>query len=238
MLIAVIGATVAALLVVLAASGLSRLVVDPDPGTSGSQPEPASERWLVDHLSRIRGIRHVVGVFDRFAWGGAMVAIGLVAVLVGGALVGWLLSTVDSDRGFARFDESAAEWGADNATEASTTTLRYLGAAPADLGQVGGLGVGRQHQRLTGHGGGQQGGGEQGGRSGVQEQRRVARHSGGKGGGGGADAAGRHRLLAGEQHTVRRGGQQRRNEGVHPASRARTIFRTRNSPPNSAPISR
>jgi undecaprenyl-diphosphatase len=125
-LIAVIGATVAALLVVLAASGLSRLVVDPDPGTPGSQAEPASERWLVDHLSRIRGIRHVVGVFDRFVWGGAMVALGLVAVLGGGALVGWLLSTVDSDRGFARFDESAAEWGADNATDASTTTLRWI----------------------------------------------------------------------------------------------------------------
>jgi undecaprenyl-diphosphatase len=134
-LVAVIGAAVAALLVALAAMGLARLVVHPEPVSTDvddgrHEPldvaEPAAERWLVEKLLRVRGVRHVVATLDRFVWGGAMVALGLFAVLGGAALVGWLLSTVDSDRGFARFDESAAEWGASHATEASTTTLRWI----------------------------------------------------------------------------------------------------------------
>jgi undecaprenyl-diphosphatase len=134
-LVAVLGAAVAALLVTLVAIGLARLVVHPDPVKAiidhvPHEPvgvdEPVAERWLVDHLSRVRGVRHVVGAFDRFVWGGAMVALGLLAVLGGASLVGWLLSTVDSHRGFARFDESAAEWGASHASDASTTALRWI----------------------------------------------------------------------------------------------------------------
>jgi undecaprenyl-diphosphatase len=123
-LVAVLAASVAALVVVMAATGLARLVVDGDPDQSSG--EPRSERWLVDHLSRVRGIRHLIGAFDRRVWGGAMVALGLLALIAGAALVGWLLSTVDSRRGFARFDESAAEWGAVHATDASTTALRWI----------------------------------------------------------------------------------------------------------------
>ena len=74
----------------------------------------------------MRGVRHVIGAFDRKVWGGALVSVGLLAVVAAAALVGWLLSTVDSQRGFARFDESAAEWGADHATDASTTVLRAI----------------------------------------------------------------------------------------------------------------
>lgn len=123
--VAVLGAAVAAFVVALVATGLARLVIDAD-SDEPSDGGPASERWLVDHLARIRGIRHVVAAFDRRVWGGAMVALGLLAVLGGAALVGWLLSTVDSQRGFARFDESAAEWGASNADHASTTALRWI----------------------------------------------------------------------------------------------------------------
>ena len=134
-LVAVLGATLAALVVVLAALGLARLALDSDPlkevlDDTHHEPvlaeEPAADRWLVDHLSRTRGLRHMISLFDRFVWGGAMVGLGLLAVLGGAALVGWLLSTVDSQRGFARFDESAAEWGADHTTEASTTALRWI----------------------------------------------------------------------------------------------------------------
>jgi undecaprenyl-diphosphatase len=107
------------------ATSLARLVVDPDPAER-SEGEARAERWLVDHLARVRGIRHVVAALDRRVWGGAMVALGLLAVIAAAALVGWLLSTVDSQRGFASFDESAAEWGASHATSASTTALRWI----------------------------------------------------------------------------------------------------------------
>ena len=123
-LVAVIGAAIAVLVVVMAASGLAWLTVDDEPGERSG--DESAERWLVDHLARVRGIRHVIGGLDRRMWGGAMVAFGLLAVVGGAALVGWLLSTVDSQRGFARFDESAAEWGASNATDTSTTALRWI----------------------------------------------------------------------------------------------------------------
>lgn len=161
-LVAVIGAALAALLVVLAVAGLSRLVVEPDPVKEvvdevAHEPIPAvdqprAERWLVDHLARVRGVRHLVGAFDRFIWGGALVGLGLLSVLVASTLVGWVLSTVDSRHGFARFDESAAEWGAANATDASTAALRgitnfggtgYLIAAMATVGLV----VALRHRR-------------------------------------------------------------------------------------------
>ncbi len=61
----------------------------------------------------------------RGALGGAVV---IVAVL----LVGWLLSTVDSGRGFARWDWTLAEWGSTHATDRSTdfwTFVARLGSA-------------------------------------------------------------------------------------------------------------
>jgi undecaprenyl-diphosphatase len=53
-----------------------------------------------------------------------VVAIGLVAVIMTAAVVGWIFSTIDDESGFARFDESVAEWGGDHATELSSDLLR------------------------------------------------------------------------------------------------------------------
>jgi undecaprenyl-diphosphatase len=118
-LVSVFGAALATLIVVVAVTGLRHFQESP----TVVMP---SERWLVDHLLRVRGIRRVVPVLDRYVWGGAMVGIGLVTVLFSAALTGWILSTVDSNRGFARFDESAAEWGSDNATATSTDVLQWI----------------------------------------------------------------------------------------------------------------
>ncbi len=118
-LVSVFGAAAATLAVVVAVTGLRHFQEAP------TVPMP-SERWLVDHLLRVRGIRRVVRMLDRYVWGGAMVGLGLVAVLFAAAPVGWILSTVDSNRGFARFDKSAAEWGSANATETSTDVMRWI----------------------------------------------------------------------------------------------------------------
>lgn len=121
-LVSLLGATVAALTVVLAAewAGRGRVVGD----TEGS------ERWLVAHIARVPVLSQLVAALGRFVWGGTMVATGLVILILGGGFVGWVFSTIDDDRGFARLDESAAEWGSDRATELSTVVLRgvtYLG---------------------------------------------------------------------------------------------------------------
>jgi membrane-associated phospholipid phosphatase len=49
-----------------------------------------------------------------------------VVVAVAAVLVGWLLSTVDRGRGFARWDQSLAEWGSTHATSRSTTALKAV----------------------------------------------------------------------------------------------------------------
>jgi undecaprenyl-diphosphatase len=125
-LVSVFGAALATLVVVAVAAGLRHLHEPP----TAVMP---SERWLVDRLAHVRGFRRLVTVLDRYVWGGAMVGIGLVSVLLAAALTGWILSTVDSNRGFARFDEAAAEWGSENATATSTEVLRWithLGSSP------------------------------------------------------------------------------------------------------------
>ncbi len=63
-------------------------------------------------------------------FGGVAVAVGLSALLVASASVGWILATVDTDRGFARWDRSVAEWGSDNASAFTTdvlTAVTHLG---------------------------------------------------------------------------------------------------------------
>ncbi len=40
--------------------------------------------------------------------------------------VGWVLDTVESNRGFARWDSTVADWGAENASTASTRILQAL----------------------------------------------------------------------------------------------------------------
>ena len=121
--LSVVVAGVVALVVVLLAqiAGRSAVVGDTE----------RTERWFVDHVGRVPGARRVVQSLDRHVWGGAMVALAFGAVLGASALVGWILSTVDDDRGFARFDEAVSEWGSEHATPFSTDVLRlitYLGS--------------------------------------------------------------------------------------------------------------
>jgi membrane-associated phospholipid phosphatase len=130
-------ATTVAVLVVLAGVWLGQ------GSTAPGDPLPA-ERWLVDQLARHRQGRHLVRVLDRFVWGGAMVGLGLLAVLGAAASVGWILSTVDTGNGFAHFDQSAAEWGSTHATDASTDILigiTHLGDTVTLLVVMGTIGL-------------------------------------------------------------------------------------------------
>ncbi len=82
------------------------------------------ERWLVRHApQRLQPIlRHV----DRRVAGGVMVAAAFTAVLVCALAVGWLLDSIDRRDGFARWDDSAARWGAEHATRESTRVISWI----------------------------------------------------------------------------------------------------------------
>ena len=122
-LVAVIAAAVAALIVVAFASWHRH-------GAAATGDPIEAERWLVDQLATHRRSRSIVKVLDRYVWGGAMVGFAFIAVLLASALVGWILSTVDTGSGFARFDQSAADWGSSNAADFSTDALMWI----TDLG--------------------------------------------------------------------------------------------------------
>lgn len=84
----------------------------------------AEVRWLVAHAPR--HTRRVLSVAERRLFGGAALAVALTVVFVTAVSVGWLLDTVDGNRGFARWDRSLAEWGRDNATGNATALLRVV----------------------------------------------------------------------------------------------------------------
>jgi membrane-associated phospholipid phosphatase len=82
------------------------------------------ERWLVTHAPR--RLRPAMQHADRRVVGGAATVVVFVVVFAAALSVGWIFDTVDTGGGFARWDESAAEWGAHNATDTSTTILRWI----------------------------------------------------------------------------------------------------------------
>ncbi len=89
------------------------------------------EQWLIRHAPG--RLDELLRVLDRRFVGGAAVGALFVATFACAVLVGWILSTVDEGRGIARWDESAAEWGAENATDLSTSILTTI----TDLGGTG-----------------------------------------------------------------------------------------------------
>ncbi len=82
------------------------------------------ERWLVRHAPA--WAVPVARRIDRRIVGGAAMAAGLAIVAVSAVVVGSLFETIDDGGRFARWDEAAAEWGAEHATDASTAVLRLV----------------------------------------------------------------------------------------------------------------
>ncbi|MDP9464557.1 MAG: phosphatase PAP2 family protein [Actinomycetota bacterium] len=120
-------------LVVLACAVVLTIVLVVVAALGGSKPAPLDtereERWLVRHApERIRpALRYV----DRKVAGGIMVAVAFAALFAGALLVGWVFDSIDRNSGFARWDKSAAQWGADHATKRSTSVLNAITALGA-----------------------------------------------------------------------------------------------------------
>jgi hypothetical protein len=70
------------------------------------------ERWFVLHAPR--PLRKFLYFADRRVVGGAALAFIFTVVLIAAAFIGWVFDTIDENGGFARYDESAAQFGADH----------------------------------------------------------------------------------------------------------------------------
>jgi membrane-associated phospholipid phosphatase len=82
------------------------------------------ERWFVVHApAPLRRWLHFV---DRRVAGGAALAFLFAVVLFAATAVGWIFDTIDEQQGFASFDQSAAEFGAEHATGRTTTFLEAV----------------------------------------------------------------------------------------------------------------
>ncbi len=82
------------------------------------------ERWFVEHAPA--PLRRMLRFAERRVVGGAAVLVLFTVALLASTLVGWILDTTDENRGFARWDQSAAEWGAEHGTTASTRVLEVI----------------------------------------------------------------------------------------------------------------
>lgn len=86
----------------------------------------AAEYWLVTQLAERPRLRAVVEQTDRRVLGGAAVAVSLLMLFLAALVVGWTFDSIDSGRGVARWDQSAAAWGPDNSTTAAADFMRWV----------------------------------------------------------------------------------------------------------------
>ena len=56
---------------------------------------------------------------DQRVVGGAAVAVSFVVLFVAALIVGAVFDTIDTSRGFARWDQAVSQWGPDHATTAA-----------------------------------------------------------------------------------------------------------------------
>jgi membrane-associated phospholipid phosphatase len=93
------------------------------PSHEAPAPERA-EHWLIVQTAHRPRVQRIVRSVDRRVAGGCALAACLTALGMSAMAVGWILDSVDTNRGFARWDRSVAAWGSDHATTFSTTLLR------------------------------------------------------------------------------------------------------------------
>ena len=95
---------------------------------SSTSPSVNNNNTSPGSTSKLDGsaLRPLLRRADRRASGGSALLVILVVLATVSGLVGWVLDTVDNNRGLARYDKSAAEWGAADATANSTRILRAI----------------------------------------------------------------------------------------------------------------
>jgi membrane-associated phospholipid phosphatase len=119
---------------VLAGAGVAAAAIG---GTRHRPHDPTDvevpDRWLVAAASRWPRVQRAARHVDRRVWGGAALVVALGITLGAALAVGWIFSTIDNNRGVARWDQSVADWGADHASGSAVdvvTAVTHLGDTP------------------------------------------------------------------------------------------------------------
>jgi len=86
----------------------------------------ATEHWLLERVKDHPRLRRVLSTMDQRVIGGAAVAVSFTVLFAAALIVGAVFDTVDTTRGFARWDQSVSQWGPDHATTAAAEFLRQL----------------------------------------------------------------------------------------------------------------
>jgi undecaprenyl-diphosphatase len=109
---------------VVAAGLVAYLVLSVFAKRSAPLDTEKEERWFVLHAPR--PLRRLLYFADRRVVGGAALAFMFVVVLVSAAFIGWVFDSIDENSGFARYDKSAAQFGADHSSTNSTHVLEFF----------------------------------------------------------------------------------------------------------------
>jgi undecaprenyl-diphosphatase len=94
-----------------------------------SDTDPA-EHWVLRRVEGAPRLRRALEHADRRVAGGVAVALAFVVVFVAALFIGWVFDTIDTGRGFARWDQSVADWGPEHTTDAAAQfveAVTYLG---------------------------------------------------------------------------------------------------------------
>lgn len=92
-----------------------------------------TEHWLIKRVEHHPRLRRALTTMDQRVVGGAAVALAFVVLFGSALVVGAVFDTVDTTRGFARWDQSVSEWGPDHAGTTATEFLRQV----TNLGATG-----------------------------------------------------------------------------------------------------
>jgi len=98
-------------------------VIDPD----------ATEHWLLRRVKDHPRLRRAFATMDKRVIGGVGVAVSFVVLFAAALIVGAVFDTIDTSRGFARWDQAVSQWGPDHSTTAAAAFLRQL----TNLGATG-----------------------------------------------------------------------------------------------------
>lgn len=82
-----------------------------------------AEHWLVQWLASHSRIADGINALDRRVAGGAIVVVSLAVVWGAATGVGLIFDSLDTGRGFARWDDAVATWGSEHSSSTSTSIL-------------------------------------------------------------------------------------------------------------------